>query len=373
MTVEEIQSLKEQVFEQSSTHSQPSDAVPPTEPTPTNLAPADAPPSDIPPADVPPVQPNLLKENLGFEDWEVAKAEIAQLRQLKETIPAPLEFANEDSKKAFELVKSGDLKGFKQIIDLQEKLATVETLSPADAIKLHIEQANKHFKKADVEDVFEEKYTIPEKPVQDALEDETEYKDRLAKWQNVADKVTRRIERDSVTAKEDLAKLKTEIKFPEIPQPQNPALESFNAYQENLAKAAEENKKLVDSLSKVSEKDIALQLNFNDEASKMQFNVTYQGNKDGVDKAKSAAANYMDFLSSTYYKEDGSPLVEKLTNDIYFLQNREAIMTEVAKQAVNETKAWFLRTQKNISVGNQRNYNTVQPDEIQRLKEQVFG
>lgn len=369
---ENVQSIREQVFGQPSTHTPtPTNDVPPADQPPVDTPPTDLPPTDTPPSDV--VDYNTyVKENFGFDSVEEAKTKIEELRQFQATAPKPIEFANEESRKVFELIQAGKTKEVKTIYDLQEKLETVDTLTPENAIKLHIEQTNKHYKAADVQDVYEEKYTFPDKPI---LEDgeEDQYKDNLGKWQSAVDKINRRIERDAVTAREELLKLKSEIKLPELPTPINEETEAFNNFKANAAKSSETHKALVDSISVLSEKDINIELNFNDEASKMQFNVSYKGNKEGTDKAKDAAANYAKFLGENYYKEDGSPLADKFTSDIYFLQNKEAILTEAVKQAVNETKAWFLRNQKNISDGTRRNFNVIVPDEVARLREQVFS
>ena len=371
MTEQEIASLKEQLFDHSPTHTPTSNAVPPADTPPVDNPETDLPPADTPLVDISPeviVDANdYLKTNLGYDSWETAKAEIEQLRQLKDT---PIKFENELSKQLFEAIQAGKTDDIYSVLATQKKLSEAETLPSTEVLKLHIEQTNKHFKSADVEDVYEEKYGLPDKPIQGMTEDDEDFTQREERYKSAVDKINRRIERDAVTAKEDLLKLKAEIKLPTIPNQETDALKAYN---DSIVQAQADHKILTDSLSKLSEKDISLQLNFNDEASKMKFDVSYQADKTGTEKAKAAAANYMDFLSQTYYKEDGSPLADKLTSDIYFLQNREKIMTEAVKQAVNETKAWFLRNQKNIGDGVQRNFNVVQPDAIQKLKEQVFG
>ena len=381
MTEQEIASYKEQIFDQPSTHTPASSNVPPADTPPVDNPPSDLPPTDTPivdnpPTDTPPteiVDADEYAKAIGYESWEKLKEEVPQLKQFKETAPKPIEYANEESKKVHELLLAGKVKEVKAIYDLQEKLETVDNLTPAEKIKLHIEQTNKHYKKADIEDVFEERYTYPEKPVQGDLEDDDAFSQRQERYNASVEKINRRIERDSITAAEELSKLKQEIKLPDIPTTPNPELEEFEAYKANNAKVDENHKILVDSISKLSEKDISYQLNFNDEAKKVKFDISYQGEKDGVERAKASAADYLGFITENYYKEDGSPLVDKLTSDIYFLQNRDKIMTEAINQAVNETLLQVVRNQKNIGDGIQRNFNQVQPDALQKLKEQVFG
>lgn len=381
MTEQEIAAYKEQIFDHAPTHTPTSNAVPPADTPPVDTSPSDLPPADTPPIDTPPtdtpptevVDADVYAKELGYENWEALKADVPQLKQFKETAPKPQEYFNEESKKVHELLLAGKVKEVKAIYDLQEKLEGVEALKAEDAIKLHIEQTNKHYKKADIEDVFEEKYTYPEKPVQAELEEDDAFAAREEKYKNAVEKINRRIERDAVTAKEELSKLKQEIKLPEIPSTPNPELEEFTAYKQNQNAAEETHKFLVETVSKLSEKDVSYNLSFNDEAKKVKVDVSYLADKEGVDKAKAAATNYADFLQTTYYNEDGSPLGDKLTKDIYLIQNWEKMMTEGIKQAVNETMLQIARNQKNIGDGFQRNFNMVQPSEIEKLKEQVFA
>lgn len=315
-------------------------------------------------------------KGLGYESWEKLKEDVPQLKQFKETAPKPIEYANEESKKVHELLLAGKVKEVKAIYDLQERLESVDTLTPAEKIKLHIEQTNKHYKKADVDDVFEEKYTYPEKPVQGDLEEDDAFAQREERYKAQVEKIDRRIERDSYTAAEELSKLKQEIKLPEIPSESNSELEQFKTFKQNQQVADEKHEAVCKIAAKISEQDVPYKLNFNDEAKKVSFEVTYQADKEGFDKAKETAFNHLDFSGDIYQKQDGSPDLDKIKteiNGIYKLQNFDKIVTEAVNQAVNETLLQVVRNQKNIGDGFQRNFNMVQPDAIQKLKEQVFG
>lgn len=315
-------------------------------------------------------------KGLGYESWEKLKEDVPQLKQFKETAPKPIEYANEESKKVHELLLAGKVKEVKAIYDLQERLESVDTLTPAEKIKLHIEQTNKHYKKADVDDVFEEKYTYPEKPVQGHLEEDDAFAQREERYKAQVEKIDRRIERDSYTAAEELSKLKQEIKLPEIPSELNSELEQFKTFKQNQQVADEKHEAVCKIAAKISEQDVPYKLNFNDEAKKVSFEVTYQADKEGFDKAKETAFNHLDFSGDIYQKQDGSPDLDKIKteiNGIYKLQNFDKIVTEAVNQAVNETLLQVVRNQKNIGDGFQRNFNMVQPDAIQKLKEQVFG
>lgn len=95
MDAAEIASLREQIFDHSPTHTPTSDLVPSTEqsvdnPT-TDLPPADTPNEITEETNTPSIDFNAyVKENFGFDNVEDAKAQIAELKALKETAPKPL-------------------------------------------------------------------------------------------------------------------------------------------------------------------------------------------------------------------------------------------------------------------------------------------
>lgn len=375
MTEQEVQSLKEQVFEHPSTHSQSSDVVPSVVEPPVVEPPvAVTPPPVVPPEAEIVVDANeYLEKELGYKSWDDAKAEIAQLRQLKETASKPTEFANDESKRFYELVVSGKTKEAKAILDLQEKLESVDTLSPEQTIKLHIEQTNKNFKKEDVQDVFEEKYSFPEKPVKGELEEDEDFEVRENKYKEQASKINRRIERDSHTAKEELAKLKSEIVLPEIHKDKSEKELAFEKYVQESQETTELIKAEKDAFSKLTPQVAKREFKFNDEASKLTFDINYEPDAESFSKAVNDVSDMGAFVSKFYDTEDGSPQREELLNIIYAGQNIDKIVTEAVIQATNETKKWFLSRQKNIGDGMQRNFNVQQPSEIDKLREQVFS
>lgn len=111
---------------------------------------------------------------------------------------------------------------------------------------------------------------------------------------------------------------------------------------------------------------------FNDEASKLAFDVAYEPDKESFDKAIANASDMQTYFAN-YYAEDGSPKREEFLRDLYAGQNITKIVSEAIKQATNQTKAWFLKNQKNIGDGTQRNFVPVQPTEIDNLRQAVFG
>lgn len=320
-----------------------------------------------------------LKEQLGVESWDEAKARFAELDALKlvATAKEEVKFANDQSRALYDALLAGEPDKVYELLDTQKKLSAVGTMSAADAIKLHIQQTNKHFKPLDVEDIFEEKYSYPDKPEkplqrtdeldEDFVERHSKFLSANEKWQVAKEKIDRRIERDSATAKTELSKLSAELKLPEI---NKPAAAATN--EDELKELQKEKAAAGEFYSKLSPKDIGMVFKFNDEASKLAFDIQYVPEKEGFEEAKELASDLQTFFAN-YYEKDGSPKRTEFIRDVYAAKNIQKIVSEAIVQAVNQERIRALKFQKNIGDGMQRNY-TVQPvSEIQQLKEQVFG
>lgn len=330
-----------------------------------------------PAAAIPPTEEDLivnaddyLQEQLGIKTWDEAKAALAELSELKAaaTSRQEVKYANEQSKLLYDAILAGESDKVYEILDTQKKLAAVETMKPADAIKLHIQQTHREYKPIDVEDVFEEKYSYPEKPVQDATELDSDFKSREDKWSIAKEKIDRRIERDSASAKIELSKLSAELKLPEITKPTNNQQPNIEG-QKELQKEAEAAEKFY---SKLSPKDIQMVFKFNDEATKLAFDIVYEPEKESFEKAKALATNPATFFAD-YYEKDGSPKRTEFIRDLYAGRNVQKIVSEAIVQAVNQERIRALKYQKNIGDGTQRNYVLPPVSEIEKLKQQVFS
>lgn len=306
-----------------------------------------------------------LKTNLGYESWDAAKEEIAALKAKAET-PAEIKYANEQSKALHEAILAGKTEEVYAILDTQAKLSKVADMKADEVLKLHISQTNKHYSSEDIKDVFDEKYAYPEKPTQKDDELDDEYKVREERWEESKAKIDRRKERDAVTAKADLSKLSAEIKLPDIQKPPEAVNEEE---QKELQKLEAETK---EAYSKLSPKDISMVFKFNDEASKLAFDIAYEPEKDSFDKAVSLASDMKAFFES-YYDKDGSPLRKEFLRDLYAGRNIQKIVSEAMVEATNQTKNWFLANQKNINNGVQRNFTIPPVSDVDRLRTAVFG
>jgi len=377
MTPEEIAAYKSEVFgnNQASTPalqvqpSTPQETPPAAEPivaeTPTPVL--ETPIETTPAATAEPEEvvdaATYLKEQLGYDDWEIAKQDIEALRKLKETATTPeeIKFANEQSKKLYEYLKEGKEDEVEEYVSARRLLKNVETKSDDEKLKLYIKMQNPLFSDKHAEEEFEETYSINEDEV-----DPT-------KLERMQLKLAQKKKDDLNKANQYFEQYKTKLELPEIQKVQQSVVdENYEQYKTAVQTSQQVSQAWEEAIAKLPE-NISFKQSFNDEANKMKFDVEFVADKEGYAKAVEAAKNYTKFMQDRYYNKDGSPKSEQLVKDIYALQNLEKYTAENLKQSVNATKTWFLKTQKNISDTGQRNY-VVPPDtDVQKLKAAVFG
>ncbi len=296
-----------------------------------------------------------LKTNLGFDDWDTAKAAMVELKTLKEKAqtPAEIKYANEESKRIIEALQTGDTEPFYEYITTQKTLAAVDKMDAESAIKLKIKQDNKHYTSADIQDVFEEKYSTDEKPEQGVDELEDEFAKRLSKWETKAEKVNRRIERDAVTAKAELSKLRSEIVVPDIfkkeevaapKQPTPEELAANKAFDDSYIKAVDASVKNFQGFNvTVKDKDVEIPVSYNlseeqraEVASAMKYLATVKYDLNAL-------------MQPRWLMEDKKTLnIEQITKDLSRILYAEQIEQKFANEAA--TKRSVEQSKKNSNV-----------------------
>jgi hypothetical protein len=313
-----------------------------------------------------------VKENLGFENVEVAKQEIEKVKNFKPVEPEPLKFQNEASERLFNALKDGKDDEVYAILRTKKELSELDKIDSKEAIKLHLKHTNKTFTPEDVQDVFEERYTIPATPKQDVDELEEDYNARVAEYDEQLGKVNRKIERDARIAKEELAKLNQEIVLPQINREPTPA--TTQPTQEELETA----KKWREAVTQQLETEYK---NFNG------FNVTYKDKEvelpiafTATDQEKLGLKNEVSeilqsndangFFGKRWFDEEGKPKINVMMEDLHLLQNKEVIFQKLVNDSANKRLEHHLQVQSNIQVngGQQR---TPEIDNIQKQRDEL--
>lgn len=310
-----------------------------------------------------------VKNTFGFDTVEAAKNWITQQREIEKNPPKyEPTWANDEAKRWAEYFTAGKEDELWQNLNSRRQVRNIDTLNDDQKIKLFIQMQNPLFDQEMVDYQFKRDYGFNEDQFKDEdgnITDQMGY--RFAKVS-----AQQKLQNDLARAGEYFTQYKSKIDL--APLQQAPTVDQdYENYKEFRTQQEQSQRNLEETLSKITEDKVNYTYKFNDEASKLTFDINFSADKQGFENARKAAVNYFEYLNQNYYTQDGQPMNEKFLRDIYIAQNLDKFAAEIAKQAVNADRKWFLANQKNITDTGQRNYNTVVPDDLQRLKEQVFG
>ena len=160
----------------------------------------------------------FLKEKFGFESVEQAEQELKRAKDFKEP---EFNFENDISKTLFQAIKEGKTDEVYDILNQQKRLeklttADVDTNIAVDIIKTNIANKYKELNSDEVDLLFYEQYYTPQKPEQGYDETDEDYSQKLKTWQSQVDYAEKKMIIDAKVYRPDLAKLKADIKLPDI-------------------------------------------------------------------------------------------------------------------------------------------------------------
>jgi hypothetical protein len=254
------------------------------------------------------------------------------LREAAKT-PEEIKFANEQSQKFFDLLKEGKEDDVYTFLDTKRKLGGADKMSAQEAIRLQIEMANPHYKPEDVADVFEEKYSIPEKPEQTLDEDDDEFAARETKWKAQVEKISRRIERDAVEARTALAKLNQDLVLPDIPKKQQADPKQVEAQQKELERLDLARQTYLQSLDSDYNSFDGFKAVFKSEDAEIPVSFEVQGDEKVQMKEQLKNFDIEGFAMSRWFHQDGKPNVKQLMEDMYLLNNRDKIFQKLVNDS----------------------------------------
>ncbi len=268
----------------------------------------------------------------------------------KEIVPEvePLKFANEESEKVFNLLKDGKVDEVYNILNEQKKLSSVDKLPPADIIKLNLQYQNKDFNDQEINDLFEETYNFPEKPIQSITEDDDEFKIRNEKYQAQVEKIEKRIARDAKPATAELLKLSKQIVLPDI-QKQAPV--NAEPTQEELAAQQQQTQQFLKSVDESLNSLEGYKVTFKDE--EVTIPVAYKLSKEEKAAIQPlialSSSNAGEFLSKIGWIDDkGNINAAKLAEDLPFILNKTTVIQKMVTETGNQRYAEAKRSIKNI-------------------------
>lgn len=350
----------------------------------------DAQPSTQPPVEEIIVPTDWLKKEFDIEDPAILKSEREELKTLREKVKEPknFEFKNDDSRKAFELLESGDFDGLLDTLSNRKKIDKLSTADlntnkdlVEDLVKFGIKNDNKDAKLSDedVEFIFNEKYSKPAKPVRDELDEDADYEAKVKTWQQQVDNIDRRMAIEAKMAQPKIAQLKSELVFPDIKregnQQQQLSQEDLNAMKENADEFSKFADTVINSFNgftvQVKDKDVDYPVSYGSSQEEKTFIAT---------ELKNFAESNFDanaLLAKRWVENDGKTIkVEQMVKDLSRIYYGEKAEQKIALDSGNKRIESYLKEKKQINL---RETDVQQPSNVgektmsEKLAEQFFG
>lgn len=335
---------------------QPAQQIQPVEVAPTNTEAQVPVETQGEPVSEPAVSPSFdpnqfVRERFGFESVEEAEEQFKRVKDFKEP---EFNFENDISKTLFDAIKEGKTDEVYDILNQQKRLeklttADVDANLAVDIIKTNLANKYKELNSEEIDLLFYEQYYTPQKPEQGYDESDEDYSQKLKAWQSQVDYAERKMIIDAKVYRTDLAKLKADIKLPDISR----EAENEAVYQEEFEmqqRARSIYEQTLDSQFQsfngfnVLVKDAEVEI-------PITFNV-------GDDEKLSIKNDLSDFDSDSYFggrwfNDDGTPKVQQIMADVYLLENREKIFSKIANEAASQRYLAHIKNTGNINVNQQ--------------------
>lgn len=335
---------------------QPAQQIQPVEVAPTNTEAQVPVETQGEPVSEPAVSPSFdpnqfVRERFGFESVEEAEEQFKRVKDYKEP---EFNFENDISKTLFEAIKEGKTDEVYDILNQQKRLeklttADVDANLAVDIIKTNLANKYKELNSEEIDLLFYEQYYTPQKPEQGYDESDEDYGQKLKAWQSQVDYAEKKMIIDAKVYRTDLAKLKADIKLPDIGR----EAENEAVYQEEFEmqqRARSIYEQTLDSQFQsfngfnVMVKDAEVEI-------PITFNV-------GDDEKLLIKNDLSDFDSDSYFggrwfNDDGTPKVQQIMADVYLLENRDKIFSKIANEAASQRYLAHIKNTGNINVNQQ--------------------
>jgi len=307
-----------------------------------------------------------LKNNFGWENLDLGRAEIERLRNLeKNPLKEEIKFENEESRKLFDLIKQGKVAEVRSILDKQdrlERLSQYDLSKPeqaADILKAHMRFKNPELTEQEVDYYINKKFRVPAKPQNNLDLTDEENAAALSAWQEQVNDIHQDMVIQAKLVKPELVQFKSELILPDIEKPVDPAaaeaqqkeLQQWQSSRENYLKALESDFKNFNGFN----------VPYKDEDVEYSVSFTPTEEEKTALKEELKDFNINEFFDKEWFDDKGNPKTNRIMSDLYFLKNRDKIFQKFVHESARQRLAALKKDRANITVGTQ-SQGTFQPD-----------
>lgn len=293
------------------------------------------------------------------------------------------EWENEAAKNIYDSLVSGNISEVADVLYEQKVLSEIDKMDESDILKLKLAYDYPDLTPQDIEEEFNSKYGIDKDFDESNMTDEeiASTKKLIEKQEKV---LARELKKDVREAKDFLQTLKQDISFPDIlskfQEVQSAPVNTEEVVSNYLKSQEEEQDKAYQQSRQMFENSIedglksfeGFNVNYKDED--VQFDGKYSLTQEEKANLQNdlKAFDLESFYGPRYYK-DGKYDTKQLAEDVYFLNNREKIVSAMVTQAVNKAKSDMLKGMKNIDYNNSpRPAATLDASEMDKMVDAMF-
>ena len=326
-----------------------------------------------------------LKREFNWESADAAKAEIEELRKLRETASsqADIEFANEQSAKFFKLLQEGkedDLYSFLESKKRIDRLAAadLDNSTAAEIIKLNMAQKYKDLTPSEIEYKFNKDFGIPSRPVQKDIETDEGYQERVSAWDSKVKDIETEMLIEAKLAKPELEKYKSELVLPEIQF--EAANQSYEPSQEELAALEAQINSFKQNAQAALKSFDGFSVSVKDEEVEIPLSYAVSDEERSVVSAqleRFADSNFdaNTILAERWLKEDGKGSYELNTNqiirDLTLLQSEGKVNQKFVNDAAAKRLAEHIKRTSNVTVTSRTPQQTFNPENKSQLEKEI--
>lgn len=320
-----------------------------------------------------------LKREFNWESAEAAKAEIEELRGLREkaTTEAEIEFANEQSANFFKLLKDGKEDELYQFLENKKKLdrlvsSDIDKNTAADIIKLNMQQKYKDLTPEEIEYKFKKQFSLPPKPVQKDIELDEEYQERLSEWESRVKDIETEMFIEAKLARPEIEKFKNELVLPDVEfQGSQP-----KASQEDLALREAILDEYYNSAQKALDEFNGLSVTVKDEEVEIPLSYNLSDDERGfiANKMETFAQNNLDanaILADRWVTKDGKVDTAQMIKDLALIYSEGKVGQKFANDAAAKRLSEYIKRSSNVTVSSRTAQNTFGEPTKTDLEKQV--
>lgn len=327
---------------------------------------------------------DYIKKRFGYDSAETFENE---LKILKEKSNKTFEWKNDQSKQISELLNEGktdELYNYLHNKKQVEKLTTADLTAnknlASELVKFGIQKDNPTLTADEVDFLFNQNYTLPEKPIQDDVETDEAYQARINAWQFHVNNIEKKLIIDAKIQQPKLAQYNNELVLPQIqkeaPQPQPQLSEEDIQRLKGLQTSFIENA----SKSLANINDFSVQV----KNQEVDYNVSYNYSKEEKDYVNAKIKNFVErgfdaneLFRDLWVESDGMTLkTQAIVEDLLHLFNRGKIDQKLTSDSADKRLEAYLKDKKQITLGTTPQttmpLNTKQA-EMDRIREQAFA